>query len=482
MLTTQRAANVVVALGMFTLTACVTIPPINPNPSSPIKTIAVLPLINNTNDVEGPNFLREAIAKELPKHYYVVKPNAEVTQILKDRMGITLGSQLDMAPPKKLGETLGVDGVIIGALDDFSHNVTGVYNVKRVRLRAKLVDAKTGETVWKNGVGVKSAASAGGLKAIASLGSSFQDKQESEELKPLLGDSIGAPWQTLAEESGGGGMSGIGAAMAMGILEKVASKVMGSPLQREMDVAVRTILNGYYHDGGGFSQMQPYGAGIPSGSAGSVQEVYAVALPGMALPGFDMIAGAMFTYAFNVHGYWLGDKTYRPGEWTRWQVVSKDDKDRHEMEKAFLKREGDGKEWWRVAYVEKSDGTTFEAQFAAGPAEMLRLRGRLAAGEPPTEFPVTKGHVYEKPKPVAGENLKSAFVRKETITVQGGKFKCDYYVYSPTPSEVSEWWISDQVPGGIVKYLFREGKGAQPSYEMTLVKFGQNATTVLNSY
>ena len=463
------------------VSACVTPPPINPNPSSPIKTVAVLPLINNANDVEAPKYVRDEIAKQLPPHYYVVKPPAEVEQVLKDRMGLTLGSQLDMVNAKKLGETLGVDGLIYGAVDDFSHNVTGVYNVKRVRLRLKLVDCKTGETIWKNGVGVKSASGSGGLGAVASIGSSMSDKSESEDLKPLLGDTVGAPWHKLEESGGGSGWSGFGMNLAMGMMEKVGSKAMGSPLQQETWAAVQIVLNGYYHDGGWFSPLKPYGAGIPSGSAGSVQEVYA-AIPGLALPGFDLVAGAMFSYAFNAHGYWLGDKTYRPGEWTKWQVTTRDDKERHEMEKAFLKREGDGKEWWRVAYVEKSDGATFEAQFAAGPAEMLRLRGRFSAGEPPTEFPVTSGRVYQKPKTVTGGNLKTAFVRKESVTVPAGTFTCSYYVFSPTPSEVSEWWISDRVPGGLVKYLFREGKGAQPVHEMTLVKFGQNATTVLSSY
>ncbi len=477
----RHSTGAVLLVVGVTYSACVSIPPITSNPSSPIKTVAVLPLVNNTNDVDGPKYVRDQIAAQLPKHYYVVKANAEVDQVLKDRMGITLGAQLDMTTAKKLGEALGVDGVIYGAVDDFSHNVTGVYNVKRVRLRAKLVNCKTGESLWKNGAGVKAASGAGGLGSLASIGSSASDKSESEDLKPLLGDTVGAPWHTLEDSGGSGGLSGIGMSMASGLFEKVASKAMGAPLKQETEAVVRIVLNGYYYDGGLFSSLKPYGSAIPSGSAGDTGGAYA-AVPGMPLPGFDLVAGAMFNYAFNVHGYWLGDRIYRPGEWTRWQVAARSDKERHEMEKAFLMREADGKEWWRVAYVDKSDGATFEAQFAAGPSDMLRLRGRFSEREQPTEFPVTTGRVYQKPQTVAGEKLKTAFVRKESITVPAGTFMCSYYVFSPSPSEVSEWWISDQVPGGIVKYLFREGKGAQPAHEMTLVKFGQNATTVLSSY
>lgn len=258
------------------VTGCVAIPPITSNPSSSIRTLAVLPLINNTNDVDGPKYVQDALAEELPKHYYVVKPNAEVAQVLKDRMGVTLGAQLDMATSQKLGEALGVDGVIYGAVDDFSHNVTGVYNVKRVRLRVKLMNCKTGETLWKNGAGVKSASGAGGLGSLASLGSAASDMSENDNLKPLMGDPVGAPWQTLQDSAwqdfaGGGGLSGIGTSMAAGAIEKVASKALSVPLKQETEAAVRMVLNGYYHDGGWFTRLAPFGSMIPSGSTGSAQ-------------------------------------------------------------------------------------------------------------------------------------------------------------------------------------------------------------------
>jgi len=98
----------------------------------------------------------------LGQFFYVIKPASEVDQILKDQMGITLGSQLDLTTAQKLGQALGVDGVFYGSLDEFSEKITGVYNVKRVRLRSKLVNCKTGETVWKNGIGIKQGTQATG--------------------------------------------------------------------------------------------------------------------------------------------------------------------------------------------------------------------------------------------------------------------------------------------------------------------------------
>ena len=106
-------------------------------------------MVNNSIDVDGPVVVRELFTASLGNYFYIVKQLAETDQILKDQMGVTLGSQLDMAKPQLLGEKLGVDAVMYGSLEDFSDKVTGIYNVKRVRFRVKLVNCKTGETIWK---------------------------------------------------------------------------------------------------------------------------------------------------------------------------------------------------------------------------------------------------------------------------------------------------------------------------------------------
>jgi hypothetical protein len=262
MMRLQTALSFLVMSGALCLTACVPVQPIPPNPSNPIGTVAVLPLVNNTTDVDAPPYVREKIANELAKRFYVIKPINEVDQILKDRMGVTLGVQLDMTTPQKLGETLGVDGVFYGSLDDFGQKVTGIYNVKRVRIRAKLVNCKSSQTVWKNGIGVKSVLTAGVLGSLASAGASLQEKQETgEELKPLFGESVPAPWYELQAEEA----EGMGGALAASLLEKVVTKAMKAPLKQETEAAVSLLLSGHYQPGGWFSAPVAMGIAIPSG-------------------------------------------------------------------------------------------------------------------------------------------------------------------------------------------------------------------------
>jgi hypothetical protein len=284
-----KRVPVLVLLAGLMFAGCVTLPPITANPSSPIRTIAVLPMVNNTTDVDAPAVVREIFTGSLGSYYYIIKPLAETDQVLKDQMGVTLGSQLDMAKPQQLGEKLGVDAVFYGSVEDFSHKITGIYNVKRVRARVKLVDCKTGETIWKNGIGVKQALRAGGglgnvpflgmaiaaAGAVSSIASSMSDKNEAD-LPLFLGEEVKAPWHPLPEQES----SLIGSAV-IGIGGKVLSKALNSPLRHETETASNILLHGYYHDGGPFSSPVTYGGMIPTGPG----EPEPAAVPtGLAVP------------------------------------------------------------------------------------------------------------------------------------------------------------------------------------------------------
>ena len=75
--------------------------------SNPLKRVAILPLKNDTNDVDGPEVMRKKMVQALERRSYVVKDLKETDQILRDRMGITLGGQLDLTTAQKLGRGAG---------------------------------------------------------------------------------------------------------------------------------------------------------------------------------------------------------------------------------------------------------------------------------------------------------------------------------------------------------------------------------------
>src|SRR5271169_1649622 len=131
----------VALLGIWVLFAGCSIPrpPLPYNSNNPLKHVAVLPMKNDTNDVDGPDVMRQKMVEALQNRSYIVKDLKETDQILRDQMGITLGGQLDLTTAQKLGEALGVQGVLYGTLMDFDETTTGVINVKKVRGKFRLV-------------------------------------------------------------------------------------------------------------------------------------------------------------------------------------------------------------------------------------------------------------------------------------------------------------------------------------------------------
>ncbi|MFQ5427378.1 MAG: hypothetical protein ACE5EZ_00200 [Thermodesulfobacteriota bacterium] len=129
---------------------------IAPNPFSTVRTIALLPMYNMTNDVGGAEMVRKQAYKEFVYRHYSVLPIEESDRLLREKMGITLGGQLEYTNPEAVAEALGVDGLVYGYLLNFDDIITGVYNVKEVRAGFKLVHGASGSVIWARGGGVKS--------------------------------------------------------------------------------------------------------------------------------------------------------------------------------------------------------------------------------------------------------------------------------------------------------------------------------------
>ncbi len=284
------------AVLFLSLSACTMVPTIPPNPSNPVYTVAVLPVYNATTDVEAPQMVREAFAERIQNYHYSIKPINEVDQILRNQMGITLGGQLEMTTPQKLGETLGVDGLIYGYLLNFDDITTGVYNVKKVRAGFKLVHAKTGRIIWARGQGVKSELTSGGLLGTGvALARDVQDRQEGMEpfksIKgieniPGLGD-----WHLLERQT----EQSIGDAAIISLGGKLIGKALGVHLKYETDRMLDMILVDF-----------PAGPGAPVGVAVLEEPV----LPGMPpMPEISIPQPAM--PQFGITGYMdFGDRDF----------------------------------------------------------------------------------------------------------------------------------------------------------------------------
>ena len=204
--------------------------PMPTDPSNPLKRVALLPMKNDTDDVDGPDVVRQKMAEALTRRSYVVMDLKESDQILRDRMGINLGGQLELTTPQKLGETLGVEGVLYGTLMDFDETTTGVYNARKVRGMFKLVNTATGQTMWARGLGVKTEqGTSSGASALVKLGARAADARDKE-----------APWVLLQSATTNQSTKD---SLIMGLGTKLLSKAIGIHLEHESKELARLVTD-----------------------------------------------------------------------------------------------------------------------------------------------------------------------------------------------------------------------------------------------
>ena len=193
-------------------------------------------------------------------------------------------------------------------------------------------------------------------------------------------------------------------------------------------------------------------------------------------------AQIVFAYSFSAGGLWLGQTGYKPGEYTKFAWKAEDDT-AVMIERAFLKKLEDGNEWWRVTWEEGEDTWIYEALLTPGEnAEILRLRARDADGNE-GDVPVTKGQtIYVPPAELTAESIEGATVERGKVSTPAGTFEADHVVYLAVTGEGEiEWWITEEVPGGVVKYLLNH-KEEGVIWTSILQETGKNATTILSSF
>jgi hypothetical protein len=211
------------------LSACAALRP-QPDPTNPIRSVAILPMTNNTNDVEGPNFVRKTLAEHLGKYkFYRVKPIEEVDQLLRDRMGVTLGGQLDSAKVEDLKKLLGVEGLIYGTLMDYGQITTGLINERKVSAKFRMINTIDSSLFWENGLGVKSQETTGGdWGGLASLASNVKDIKKDHSVR----------WIVLKKEQSN---NSVFEGLVKGLAEKAVAKTFKIYLKRETRELVRRV-------------------------------------------------------------------------------------------------------------------------------------------------------------------------------------------------------------------------------------------------
>lgn len=132
----------------------------------PPCSIVVLPPINNSTDIRGTYGYLSTVTRPLAEMGYYVFPVAEVDEFMKEN-GLPTAGEMQQASLKKIGDILGADAVLYITLLQYGSKYEVITSVTTVSAEAKLVDVKTGLTLWSGNVIVQQSSSSD--NAIADL-------------------------------------------------------------------------------------------------------------------------------------------------------------------------------------------------------------------------------------------------------------------------------------------------------------------------
>jgi hypothetical protein len=194
-----------------------------------------------------------------------------------------------------------------------------------------------------------------------------------------------------------------------------------------------------------------------------------------------MQAQTVFSYTFSAGGMWMGESVYETGEHTKFELKPREDEP-VVMERAFLKQLDNGNQWWRAAWYDEENTYIYEGLLSPAEQRLLRLRARDPDGNE-GEVPVSGNMIYMPPAEVGPESIEGATVGSEKVTTPAGTFQTDHVKFmSMAGGGETEWWITEEVPGGVVKYLYREEGAKGIAWTATLIETGDDAKTILKSY
>jgi hypothetical protein len=190
--------------------------------------------------------------------------------------------------------------------------------------------------------------------------------------------------------------------------------------------------------------------------------------------------GMMYATGANVF-----DVPYAQGQWTRWQIGGDEDEDRMLVERAFLSRGDDGNEWWRFKAFQERDTIILEALFKPvgdGVQQLVRMRGKMPGEREANELLVPDHMTNVNSLGMFGmrptkESVEGATVGTANIRTPAGSFAAQHLRFGGAGGR-QEWWLSEQVPGGWVRYKVTPAE-VDETFVMELVAHGTGATSEL---
>ena len=112
------------------------------------RSILVLPPINNSPDITATYSVMSFVTKPLAEAGYYVMPVAMVAEAFKEN-GLTQPSDMHATANEKLRQIFGADAALYITVTKFGVSYTVVNSETMVQVQGRLVDLKSGATLWQ---------------------------------------------------------------------------------------------------------------------------------------------------------------------------------------------------------------------------------------------------------------------------------------------------------------------------------------------
>ena len=112
------------------------------------RSIVVLPPLNQSTDIKGTYGYLSTVTRPIAEMGFYVFPVAEVDQLMKEN-GLPTAGEMQGVSLGKIGEIIGADSVLYVTLRKYGSKYQVLSSVTTVTADAKLVDVKSGLTLWE---------------------------------------------------------------------------------------------------------------------------------------------------------------------------------------------------------------------------------------------------------------------------------------------------------------------------------------------
>jgi len=125
------------------------------------RSVLVIPPINDSVDVNAPYIFLSTVTRPLAEAGYYVFPVAVVDNFMKEN-GLPTPDEMNAVPLDKIAKIIGADAVLYVHIEEWGQKYIVLSSTTVVKVRARMVDVKTGTTLWEGTARVAEGSGDGG--------------------------------------------------------------------------------------------------------------------------------------------------------------------------------------------------------------------------------------------------------------------------------------------------------------------------------